>query len=301
MAVMEPESTRAHLPVRCPPEAAISADWPARVAIVGLGLMGGSLALAIRRRQPDVEVIGIDRDPDALQLARRSGAVDAGTTSLRGGVRGADLVVLAATVSAIVELLPALPSLISEKTLVTDLGSTKAEICHVAQDVLPAQFVGGHPFVGSEQRGIEAAHSDLLRGAPYALTPLPDGGEQAERLARFLRSLNVRVTILGPAEHDRVAAATSHLPQLLAVALASWVHDKVEVDRRYRELVGGGLLDMTRIASSPFAVWTDVFSSNREKLDRALGEYIEELIRHREQLRHGDMSEAFEKAQRLRR
>jgi len=253
-------------------------QWPHRVAIVGLGLIGGSLALAIRRAHPGIELVGVDCDEDALAKALKCGAIAWGTQRLEEGVARAQLVVLATPVSAILELLPRLYPLIAEGTIVTDTGSTKRRIFELAERVLPQSFIGGHPMAGSERRGFEAARADLFEGTVYVLTPgsgRPDG--LARRLANFLETLGVRTLFMTPERHDRIVAFTSHLPQLLSIMLGSQLSRKAEGDPTYLELIAGGTSDWLRIASSPYEIWRDVFVTNADEVEPLIRELAQGL------------------------
>ncbi len=250
---------------------------PRRVTIVGVGLMGGSLGMAIRRCCKGVEVIGVDREEATLQQAQERGAIDWGTLDLEQGVAEANLVFLATPIRVILELLPALADGIAEKAIVSDLGSTKLQICLAAKKLLPENFVGGHPMTGSERQGIEAADPFLFENAVYLLTPLRPGDDKAERLAAFLEQLGCSIVCISPQRHDRLVAHVSHLPQLLAVALADFIGERAEADSLYKELAAGGLRDMTRIAASPYEIWQDILITNRDEIEQAMQALLSRL------------------------
>ena len=276
-------------------------NWPRRVTIVGLGLMGGSLGLAIRRAYPEITLRGVARNKRAVALARKLGLIERGAPELSAELASVDLVFLATPVGAILEMLPCLPELIGAETLVSDLGSTKAQICKMGERLLRGRFIGGHPLTGSERSGIAAANPALLQGAPYALTPCGDVLEpKMDRLARFLRGLGARVLIISPEEHDRIVARTSHLAQLLSVALAELIAQKGRGDERYLRLCGGGLRDMTRLAASPYPIWRDVLRTNAGEIDRALEEFREILEHLQDRLEAGDLESEFRQARELR-
>ncbi len=258
----------------------------ASVAIVGVGLMGGSLGLAIKRRHPDICVTGVDRAKRILERAKERGALDKGYTNLANGVSDADLVVLASPVRTIIQVIPALPPLIAPHALVTDVGSTKARICKVAEKALPHRFIGGHPMTGSERQGIEAADPLLFENALYVLTPSVSArSEHLERLSKFFEGLGARVLLLDPEHHDQIVAYVSHLPQLLAVALAGLVAGRSQEDALYTELAAGGFRDMTRIAASPYEIWHDIICENALNIERSLDELIGQLDALKEQVR----------------
>lgn len=273
--------------------------WPHKAAIVGLGLIGGSLALAIRRTHPEIELIGIDRDEPTLKLALAQGAIDWGTPQLEEGVAGADLIVLATPVSSILEILPRLPDIIREDAIVTDTGSTKRMICQAAGRVLPERFVGGHPMAGAERQGFLAARAELLEGAVYVLTPTLPSDKCAQRLASFLETIGVRVRFMSPERHDQVVAATSHLPQLLSITLATLLAQQAEEDEAYYELVAGGAWDWLRTAASPYEIWRDVFATNANEIERVLKGVLEELHQWRNRLETGGLQESFQQARRF--
>lgn len=273
--------------------------WPRRVAILGLGLIGGSLAWAVRDRRPEIEVVGFDRDPRTRERALRRGAVLGCPQRWEEAVEGADLVLLALPVSEILELLPRLPPHLEEDAIVSDTGSTKRRICSRAWRVLPERFVGGHPMAGSEHAGFEAARGDLFEGRTYVLTP-PEAGSDppgVRRLEGFLRTLGARVRRMSPERHDRVVARTSHLPQLLSTALAAQLFRHAREDGSFRDLLAGGASDWLRTAASPYGIWRDIFATNVDEVRDALEELREELdalFPGREAL--GDLRTAFEKA-----
>jgi prephenate dehydrogenase len=246
-----------------------------RIAIVGLGLMGGSLAFAARRRFPDATIVGIDRD-DVVTAARQLGALSHGTSAL-DGVAGADLVVLAAPVVANIETLGRLPELLSGPAIVTDLGSTKRATLHAARALPPAlQFLGGHPLAGAARGGIEASRADLFERRSWVLTPsLTTPREVVARLGAFVRALGAIPLELDADTHDHVLAFTSHLPQLTASALMQVVGEAV--GEAGLQFSGGGLADTTRVASSPARIWTDICQTNADELVPALDRLIDSL------------------------
>lgn len=241
----------------------------ATVAIVGLGLMGGSLAAALRGdgaggRQCG-RVVGVVRQKAVGMAAEQAGVVDAATTDLAGGVAQADIVVLAAPVRTILDLIPRLGSLLQPGALVLDLGSSKAAIC-AALDTLPEQVaaVGGHPMCGKERGGPAAADPALYRGAPFVLCPTrrttPGALAQAEALAT---AVGARPYIVEAARHDAAVAAISHVPYLLAVAGVAAAAEQAATDPLPWELAAGGFRDTTRVAAGEIAVMRDTVLTNR--------------------------------------
>jgi prephenate dehydrogenase len=272
--------------------------FPARVAIVGVGLMGGSLALAIRRFCPGAEVIGIDF-PQVLKKAHHRRALDRGypPARLEEGVAEADYVFLATPIRTIIRLVEEVPSMLKEGTILSDLGSTKVEICQAAERSVPngVCFIGGHPLTGSEARGIDHADPFLFQNALYILTPLDVPDEKAKELARFLERLGALILYLDPQAHDRIVAYTSHLPQLLAVGLTNLVGRE-----GYLSLAAGGFRDLTRVASSPYEIWKEILGTNIAPIQEALDALIQELVVLRERLGKGGLGEDFARAVRQR-
>lgn len=239
-----------------------------RVTIVGLGLIGGSLGMALRRRRL-ARVVGYSRKPATLRRAKARGAIDIGTTNLQRAVEDADLVVLATPVDRMVPLGRQLVRWMKPDSILTDVGSTKAHIVAGLQHV-PRRiaFVGGHPIAGSEQRGIDAAQPALFAGAVCVLTPTAKTSSRALGRVRALwRGVGARIMTMSPRTHDRVLAATSHLPHLVAYCLAQSVRANA-LPRAPQSF-----LDLTRIAKSDPDLWDDIFMSNRTALLAAIRQF----------------------------
>ncbi|WP_025321751.1 prephenate dehydrogenase [Deferrisoma camini] len=264
------------------------------VGIVGLGQIGGSLAAAIKAHGVPYRVRAWDRRTAALGMGRERGWVDEAVGSAAEAVAGADLVVLAAPVTAVRRLLAEIAPAVSPGQVVTDVGSTKASIVAEAARVLPAgvEFVGAHPVAGTERSGVEAADPRLFDARPCVLTPLPPTpAEAVERVESLWRALGARVVRMSPEAHDRVFAWVSHLPHLLAYTLTWAVLEKL--GDQELNLAGPSLRDWTRVVGSPPALWRDICMENREALGRVLGEFEEELAAVRKRLETGD-AEALE-------
>jgi prephenate dehydrogenase len=249
-----------------------------RVGIVGLGLIGGSLALAIRERWPETVIVGVDR-PEALADAVTRGAIARGVprvAALAG--EDLDLVVLAAPVLQNVACLQELRDAATRPLLVTDVGSTKLPIVMASRggSTQHLTFVGGHPIAGAAHGGIKHARADLFRGRPWLFTPDATTPASAmEKLSAFVRALGAETATLDPAEHDRVMAYVSHLPQLAASALMRVAGENVGAPGF--ALSGAGLSDTTRLASSPASMWTEILQSNAEHVRAALDAFINDL------------------------
>jgi prephenate dehydrogenase len=274
-----------------------------RVAIVGVGLIGGSIGLAMRRQVPRVQVVGIDR-PAVLRAARLRGAVDESTPSLVRGLRGADLVLLALPVDGIMKTLPRVARLAGPRALITDVGSTKGEILGAARRLgLANRFVGGHPMAGSERSGIRSADASLFRGAPWILCPgaaRGQGGPKAEalgRLASLVELLGARPARLDARRHDEAMARLSHLPQLISVALVNAA--AASPAGPLLEFSGPAFRQMSRLASSPPGLWDAILRSNRSAATAALDDFIRELRRLRLRMGRG-LARDFRRAARFR-
>ncbi|MCA1620059.1 MAG: prephenate dehydrogenase/arogenate dehydrogenase family protein [Acidobacteria bacterium] len=259
------------------------------VTVVGCGLMGASFALALRRAGACGRVAGWDTEPAALDAALARGAIDEVDEAFAGGtVSRADFVYLAAPVGQIVETLSARSYHFKPGAVVTDAGSTKAEVCRAARELRPRgwRFVGGHPVAGSHLGGAAHAREDLFDGAPYVLAEAEDAAdaEATAALAGTLELMGARVRVMTAAEHDRALALVSHLPQLVSCALASAVEGRADAES-LKDLAGAGYRDMTRLAASPWGVWRDILASNAENVAGALDAVIAQLAAARDELR----------------
>ncbi len=291
----------AEIPVIQPGRVAASADPPpfAHIGIVGLGLIGGSLALACRRRWPQALVIGVDRN-EVLEAATGRHAIDVAADDL-GMLAGADLVVLAAPVETNLALLPQLESHVAGEAIVTDVGSTKRAVVDAAR-TLPARlrFVGGHPLAGAARSGIEHGAPEMFERRPWLLTPAAGTSRDAlERVTAWVAAIGARPQLMDPDEHDRLMAALSHLPQIVVTTLMKVVGERA--GEAGLALAGRGLRDTTRLASSPGRVWADVCATNAEYIGEALDDLIGELAALRASLRDaGAVDALFAEGQRWR-
>jgi prephenate dehydrogenase len=295
-------------------------DFPPfdRVAIVGLGLIGGSIALALRERWSSVLITAVDR-PSVLAHASSSGAIDRAANTV-AEIGPADLIVLAAPVRQNVELLPQAMSVRPDGAVVTDVGGTKRDIVGAAA-ALPAgttAFIGGHPIGGAERGGFGFARPDLFRGKPWIFTPaewVPGSGIREhgavdpvspipdpaplERLVEFVRGLGGRPAIMDAETHDRLMAYVSHLPQLTASVLMEVVGRAASSEGL--RFAGRGLTDSTRLASSPASVWREICASNADDIGPALDALIKRLSELRADLESNrTVDEVFDTAARWR-
>lgn len=279
----------------------------AKVVIVGVGLIGGSFALALKGTGQAGEVVGIGRHPEALARALELGIVDRVTEDYADALRGADLVLLAAPVAQTGAILEALLPHLEPQTIVTDAGSTKCDVVAAARAVMADrvhQFVPGHPIAGSESNGPDAALAGLYQGKKCVLTPLPENAAgDVERVASAWRACGAVIHTLSPADHDRVFAAVSHLPHLLAYALVDDIAAKPHADLLF-QYAASGFRDFTRIAGSSPEMWRDISLANRAALLSELDAYLAQLTSMRAMLAAADgagLQGIYATAQRARR
>jgi prephenate dehydrogenase len=267
------------------------------VAIFGVGLIGGSFGLAIKRAGFTGVVLGVSSERTIAE-ALKAGAVDRGA-SMDEACRAADLIYLAQPIGRILELLPCLDPLVRGGALITDAGSTKSAIAEcAAKSIRRAQFLGGHPMAGKERRGAAAADADLFRNRTYVLTPASKEAMTSVVVSDFvgwLEKIGANIIVMDAAAHDRLVAFTSHLPQLASTALAETVDGRGDT-----RVAGSGLLDTTRLALSAYDIWKDIIATNRENIAAALDSYIEQLAAIRMRLNSPLLEEDFEKACRFR-
>jgi prephenate dehydrogenase len=259
------------------------------LCVIGLGLIGGSLAASLKAIGGPWHVRAADRRRNTLEHALRGGFIDEAAESLEEGVQGADIVVVATPVRAIRTLLTSLGRLLQPGQVVTDVGSTKRSIVETARRELPESvgFVGGHPIAGTEFSGAESAVPGLFEGRPCILTP--DAGtprESLEAVIALWRSLGAEVVLLEPAVHDRVFALVSHMPHMVAYSIMNTV--AAELPGREAELGGGSFRDFTRVTSSSPTMWRDICLENREGLVQALDAFSERLSEVRGLILSGD-------------
>lgn len=275
-----------------------------QITIIGNGLIGGSLALALKKHKCASRVVGCDRAP-VLVRAQEKGAIDMGLTNPADAVRGSDVVVLATPVISIINLIEQLAPALPAKTLLTDVGSTKAAVVSRAAKILgrgaAQRFLAGHPMAGKEQAGVEFADPDLFEGAAWFFTPLPRQDVYRGLPGEFLESvekIGARVAILSAAEHDQLCAWISHLPQMISTALAAALVEEFG-DAPLLEAGGRALREMTRISSSPYSMWRDVAITNKKNISDALLKLEQRLAHIRENLDSRELAREFERAREL--
>lgn len=263
------------------------------VAIVGVGLIGGSIGLALRERRLAQNVIGIGRRQQSLDVARQVGAIDNGVTSLAGGVSQAQLIIVATPVDTIAERVVQASAACPATSLITDAGSTKEAIVAACDAGLASRrsgprFVGSHPLAGDHRTGPEHARADLLEGRTVVITPTEHTRPAAiTEVSGFWQSLGANVVIMSPAQHDAALAITSHLPHAAAVALA------VSTPSELLPLTASGWRDTTRVAGGDPALWQAILTANRQHVIDALDLMGQTLKSLRESLEHGDNENLF--------
>ncbi|MBI1895954.1 MAG: prephenate dehydrogenase/arogenate dehydrogenase family protein [Acidobacteria bacterium] len=270
------------------------------VAIAGVGLIGGSFALALRKAGFGGRILGVS-SPATLERARALGVIDE-AADLAQAAAEADLIYLSQPISRILQTIRDLTGMIRPGCMVTDAGSTKAQIVDEATRCLPVgQFLGGHPMAGKEARGVEAADPELFRNLPYVFAPAsPEllGTRPAKDLVDWVRSFGAIPVVVSPPEHDRAVAFTSHLPQLASSALAVALSEEEPLNQLLRTS-GPGLHDMTRLALSPYDVWRDILATNASNVDQALSLYIDKLLEFRENLTTSKLEDQFSVAEQV--
>jgi prephenate dehydrogenase len=277
-----------------------------QVTIIGTGLIGGSLGLALKKRHLAGRIVGCDRAP-VLERAQDCGAIDTGTTNPADSVRGSGLVVLATPVIPILDLIDRLGPTLLAKPLVTDVGSTKVEVVQHATKSFGRnaghRFLAGHPMAGKENAGVEFADADLFEGAAWLFTPLPGQNVHAGLCGEFIHcaeKMGAKIAVLDPAEHDRFCAWISHLPQMISTALAATLVDEFGSDAPVLDIGGRALREMTRISGSPYSMWRDVAITNKKNISDALQKLEQRLAHIRENLDSKQLAGEFERAHELR-
>lgn len=276
-----------------------------QVTVVGTGLIGGSLALALRHR--GIRVVGSDKKR-VLMKAQDIGAIDAGVENPARACVGSDVVILAANVGGIIDSIENLGPMLPRSVLLTDVGSTKIEILKRARSVFgsssASRFLGGHPMSGKEHSGVENADSSLFSGSAWIFTPERDQlSDLAHEYIELIASLGTRIIQLSAEQHDRLVAWTSHLPQMLSTAFAAVLQDEAELEKKahvtrvqMQEVGGRSLNEMTRIAASPYSMWRDIALTNAVNIEDAILKLEQRLTHIRENLRTPELRAEFERA-----
>ena len=277
-----------------------------KITIIGVGLIGGSLGLALKEKKPNFKIVGIDKQ-EIIEKAIARGAIDEGTVNLEEGIEEADIVIIATPVKTILNILTQINPFLKKGCLVTDTGSTKGQVVERANKVLSKDvfFVGGHPMAGSEKCGIEEADSHLFQDRTYILTPTKKSNLIAiDKIFSLIKMIDANRLILDPLEHDRIVGAVSHLPQVIAVSLINTIGELAlrRNNNNYFKAIGEGFKDMTRIASSPYKIWEDICETNQENILKMIQEFRNYLGVIEDKLKNNPSSlkEEFQKASKIR-
>jgi len=259
-----------------------------KLAVIGVGLIGGSFALALKKAKAVSHVVGVGRNKANLELALERGIIDSTAPDAAAAARGADLILISTPVA---QFPAVLASLKEAKALITDGGSTKRDVIAAARKALGkgvARFVPAHPIAGAEKSGAGAASADLFRGKRVVVTPLPENRRAAvEQVEAAWKACGARVSRMDPEEHDAVLATVSHLPHILAYALVHNVAQRNNSEQLF-SFAAGGFRDFTRIASSHPEMWRDICTANRDRLLQELKSYANELGTIRKLIQKGD-------------
>ena len=276
-----------------------------QITIVGTGLIGGSLALALRQAGFSGRIVGCDKRA-VLEVAQARSAIDQAEADLERAIVGSEVIVLATPVACILSQMEVLAHLTPPGTLITDAGSTKQQLVERALslfgDAAHERVLPGHPMAGKEVGGIENADANLFRDAVWLITPVdresPETPQQQEYLD-LLRTIGARIITMDAPRHDKLCAWMSHLPQMIATALASSLREHLGDDEAVNEIGGRALREMTRIAHSPYSMWRDIALTNTENIEEALLRFEQQLAHLRENLRGPELRRLFEIANRF--
>lgn len=269
------------------------------ISIIGLGLIGGSLAMAIKSRFPDIRLQGIDPSEETLQYALKSNVVDEVSLSLPETFADNHLIVIACHLKQSLEVLRSLAPRVQNKSIiVSDIGSCKRKICALGDDLLPGQFIGGHPMAGRETSGIQNATSLMFSDKRYLLCPSDKTPSEAlAKLETLISGIGSHIRHIDPDTHDRIMAYVSHFPQLYATLLAGVL--KNNKPSQLMQYQGAGLDDQMRLAGSPYAMWQDVFEQNADNVAEVLAQFGQAVEAARQSLTSGkvvDLSDTFANA-----
>jgi prephenate dehydrogenase len=276
-----------------------------QITIVGTGLIGGSLGLALRQHGFTGAIVGCDKK-EVLESALRRKAIDRLEADLERAVVGSDVVVFAAPVGTILSQFEAIAPTLPTTTLITDTGSTKQKLVERARMVFGAEagkhVLPGHPMAGKEFSGIEHADAKLFEGAVWLITPIVADQQYTARQEEYtalLGAIGARVIVLDPERHDIVCAWISHLPQMISTALTSVLHEELGDDEIVMQIGGRALREMTRIAHSPYSMWRDIALTNGENIEDVMLRFEQEMTHLRENLKGPGLREMFESANRF--
>ena len=282
---------------------------PFKVSIIGVGLIGGSFGLALRKKKLVREVVGVGRHTHKLKKAKRLGAIDTYSTDFARGVKDSDVVLIATPVSKIPLMVKRILPYLKDGCIITDVGSTKGWVVEKVEEILAkfsrerkgkkVYFIGGHPMAGSEKEGARNARADIFSGSTCVLTPANRSGRAALKVVKHLwTGTGARILLLEPEEHDRLVAYTSHLPHVLAASLASLVGKVCRKNSRASRITAGSVSDMTRIAASNPDLWADICLSNSRAISESINgilKYLNKFKKSIENKRKEEVGDLFQK------
>ncbi|HAX17340.1 MAG TPA: hypothetical protein DCY00_01925 [Actinobacteria bacterium] len=261
------------------------------ISIIGLGLIGGSLAISLKNISRDIIITGFDRDPESVNIALYRKIIDKAADNYKDAVSEADLVIIATPVRMIADIASEIKDHLKANTIVTDVGSAKLNIVEKINKIFPKGviFIGGHPMAGSENDGVLSAKSDLFLNTYYILTPTDSTKSEAlVTLHNLFTKIGAKVITVSPTEHDKIVSLISHLPHILSTNLVALVDSKQKTIKNLFKLCAGGFRDMTRIAASNPKMWVDVTLENKEEIINSIDDYIDFLNRFKESLITGN-------------
>ncbi len=261
-----------------------------KVAFIGLGLIGGSIAMTIRKKFPDAEIIALNRSAATLDSALKDGVINAGTHEIDDNFKECDYIFLSAPVDTNISFLEKLKPYLTEHTILTDAGSVKGKIHHAVKECLPeAKFIGGHPMAGSEKSGYANANDHLIENAYYILTPSSSVKEpDIYKYMDFVEKLDAIPLVLSAEEHDYVTAAVSHMPHIVAYSLVQTVMETDSPEEYMKMIAAGGFKDITRIASSDATMWEQICLENPDNIRILIAEFMQRMEQFDDFIRNAD-------------
>jgi prephenate dehydrogenase len=269
------------------------------VVIVGTGLIGASIGLALREAGFAGAITGIDASGDELKAALELGAINAAARSSeehRAAVEAADVIVLAVPVLAILNWMKQIAPTLRDGQLVTDVGSTKVAICQLAEQLMPGKFLPGHPMAGKESGGAALAEASLYRGATWLFTPLHASTKLEVTWRDWVAKFGANILELPAEQHDRICAWVSHMPQMVSTAMSSMLEDEFGDSPELRAIGGRALREMTRLGASPYSMWRDISHTNEAPIAETLHTLEQRLQHMRENLKTAELREEFAQA-----
>ncbi|GMT48911.1 MAG: prephenate dehydrogenase [bacterium] len=276
-----------------------------KVGIIGVGLLGGSIGLALKARFQDIQVLGMGRTKAKLEKAVHYKAIDSYDLSYEKGVQDCDIVIIATPVATIVPVFQRIQSCLKRDAVVTDVGSTKVSICKAIEENVKYRhlFVGSHPMAGSENTGVESARADLYLDSTVVIIENSYHGDQIKRVESFWKALGAQTIKMTPEQHDRLTAYTSHLPHVVATCLSYTLSQSLTDEDLKVRVFGNGLVDTTRIAEGDPEIWLDILITNRDHLLAGIKDFrsaLLELEQHLQDMDHPEVIRYLKEGKRFR-